>query len=979
MSTVVKEEVQTTKRRRIKQACEYCRSKKAKCDGLTPTCSSCLTNNEKCVYTQSSKRRGLPTGYTHDLEKKVLLLQGIILSLIPKREFYENDIWEILKNPTDLLNNLNDINSLWKNHEIFKYIDNIQEELSPVLERIKNSGKTTSSKLNGKSTSPEMKKETMEVLSATPPTPRIQRQTETPHSLAEVSQVPAPQSQSQQPIQQRQASQSQMSLQQQQQAPPPPPQFNGLVTTSNSFQNIPAQFNSMLPTPNGLLPPEAVNFVNDPSFFLNYDIFQFISDEVEGSGSSENDWEPVALQYHGLSSIISGFTNKAIQQSYNKKSIAHKNPFRVGSIFNVSSFAIDASFQDKISLPSEMFQFPKNVRKLVDNYFQIFHIMIPMLDKITVKKQLNYLQSINGDERQGIDCNVIALIWAMIALGESSTNTTGNLLESLRYAKNSIMSLEYSLTSTIETMQAMLLLGIFYYNVGQWDFSWVLISSSTRMAIDVRLMRSATDEENEKYKSSSTLNNISRQRTWAAVYAINTLLAARMGRSPVVRAADWPIPQVNNDGWEEWEPWECYHASETIKLNHGRFLTKFNEFIRGTTILNLAITSTIDTSKGIMDELNDQDKADLKIDYDDRQNSRSMTMSNFESKINEWMRSLPEYCRLKENNNDPPIVAIHALRQLVWCVLVVRLSSLKGTTEIQRKMIKSRNIQYTKAILAIKKLFSSDVVQMVRYYPFVDYLLAIAMNFPQMMDFQTEQEKILHCRDINKLLISAQFIPSMRVSLEISRHMHSEQQQQLQETPKAQESPTIANLLNSPEHRPSAIPVTGTTPKSAIPVVPIVSQSPTPQILKNTYKNDTLYAQSRVLLDGVNALSPPIDHDMQLKQQQRMPTVPEYEQVHPSRQFSQPHIQPHQTPPTQPPTNYQQQQQQQQAFANQQKLSAFEYKTYLPSPIPNPQQQSPHSHLQNPHQQHHHQQSNIYSQPTSQNFQAPPSQPGVNK
>ncbi|KAI5952331.1 hypothetical protein KGF54_003197 [Candida jiufengensis] len=920
------EEPQTKKKRiRVSVACDFCRSKKAKCDGLSPSCSNCLTNNEKCIYTQSLKRRGLPTGYTHDLEKKVLLLQGMIASLITKRNYLENDIWEILKNPTELFNNLSNLNSTWTNHEIFKYIENNQDELNPILESVKSGMGSKSVKSNGKSSTPESKVDTKKRSkpSSSTTTTSDPPPIDTPHSLPEFSQQPAPTQQ----------------------------QIATITSNNNSFPNIPSQFNSMLPTPNGLLPPEAVNFVNDPSFFLNYDIFQFISDEVEGAGNSDNNWEPVALQYHGLSSIISGFTNKAIQQNYNKKSIAHKNPFRVGSIFNVSSFAIDASLQEKISLPSEMFQFPPNVRKYVDYFFQIFHIMIPMLDKISIKRHLNHLQAINDDEGQTFDCNVVALIWAMIALGESSTNSSGDLMESLRYAKNAIMALEYSLTSTIETMQAMLLLGIFYYNVGQWDFSWVLISSSTRMAIDVRLMRSATDEENEKYKSSSTLNNISRQRTWAAVYAINTLLAARMGRSPVIRAADWPIPQVNNDGWEEWESWECYHSSESIKLTHGRFLTKFNEFVRATSILNLAITSTIDTSKGIMDELDDQDKADLKIDYDDRQNSSSMTMSNFESKINEWMRNLPDYCRLKEDLNDPPIVAIHAMRQLIWCVLVVRLSSLKGNNEIQRKMIRSRNIQYTKAITAIKKLFSSDVVQMVRYYPFVDYLIAIAMNFPQMMDFSTEQEKIIHCKEMNKLLISAQFIPSMRISLEISKHMNVEQQLQFQETPKAQESPTIANLLNSPEQRPATNPMP-TTNSGKLTSIPL-----NPPITRVSSKHESLDSQSRALLDGVNALSPPTDYDYQVKQQQqlqnRMPTVPEHIQPQVPIQYQQhshpqhpPHLngQPHLSP------------QQQRVLVNQQKLQAFEYKNYQPPPtsLPIIQQQVHNHHHHHQHQQQQH-------------------------
>ena len=54
-----------------------------------------------------------------------------------------------------------------------------------------------------------------------------------------------------------------------------------------------------------------------------------------------------------------------------------------------------------------------------------------------------------------------------------------------------------------------------------------------------------------------------------------------MGRSPIVRALDWPVPEINNDGWEEWLPWECYYAPNEIKLESGKFLSTFNETLKG--------------------------------------------------------------------------------------------------------------------------------------------------------------------------------------------------------------------------------------------------------------------------------------------------------------------------------------------------------------------------------------------------------------
>ncbi|CUM67408.1 uncharacterized protein PRCAT00005102001 [Priceomyces carsonii] len=69
------------KRKRVRQACYFCRSKKSKCDGAQPTCSSCRKEGTKCTYPPI-KKRGLPTGRLQELEKKLQLYEGILGYLI---------------------------------------------------------------------------------------------------------------------------------------------------------------------------------------------------------------------------------------------------------------------------------------------------------------------------------------------------------------------------------------------------------------------------------------------------------------------------------------------------------------------------------------------------------------------------------------------------------------------------------------------------------------------------------------------------------------------------------------------------------------------------------------------------------------------------------------------------------------------------------------------------------------------------------
>ncbi|KAG7662864.1 uncharacterized protein J8A68_003634 [[Candida] subhashii] len=884
----------TKKRRRVRQACDYCRTKKAKCDGLAPACTNCVINEEACQYTQASKRRGLPSGYTHDLEKKVVLFQAMLASLTVSdvsKNTEANLIHMLTEDKSTFLTSIKQLQSVWDSCGLSDLFDSFILENNTII----HDAKASTSKLT---TSQSIQKsQSLSEHSSLPPSvaPPPGPPSGPPPQELLAQQQPETQPEIVQP--------NNGSVMAQQQSAPllPVPQRHLPAMGSGHMQPLPLiergpqQLKQQQPLSQSQSPPIGVqfpkvesstfnqllntyseHFINDPSFFLNYDIFQFISEE---EGATPEEWIPVALQYHGLSSLISGFTIKAIQQYHsNRMLVDQKNPFRVGSIFNVSSFAIDAAISNRIKIPLEIFQFPSNLREMVDNYFQIYHPLIPMLDRISILRQVHHLQSIIGNnnvEKQTLantDCNLIALVWAVLALGELATATTPETanvkyIQTAIYAKNAIMSLENSLTSTIETIQAQVLLGFFYYQLGQWDFSWVLISSGSRMAIDVRLMRhassSAKEDENikeEEKKYRATWDNINRERTWAVVYIVNTLLAARMGRSPVVRASDWPIPQINSDGWEEWDSWTCFHSGE-IHLENGRFLSTFNEFIKVISILNLAITSNIDTSKENIHKEDEHNSAEVSehvvVDYDDWKNSNSLTIGQFEEKLSDWSHGLPEYCRLQHFSNPsclpPSISFLHLARALTWCILAVRLSSLKGGDEIKDRLIHSRDEKYTRAVKWIRGLINEKSLVNLKYFPFVDYALIMGFNFPNMMNFSTEEEKLRHCQDIKTCLVHASETSTpCKISYDLYRIMNNEE---------IDMKPRV-NFFNPHHSRINGAPTTTTIPGTSNPAngnrdSPIISEYINSASQVSTAVQTPLDAQSKTILAGINALSPP--------------------------------------------------------------------------------------------------------------------------
>ena len=71
----------TSAQTRIAQACDRCRSKKIRCDGITPCCSQCSNVGFECKTSDKLSRRAFPRGYTESLEERVRALETEVKEL----------------------------------------------------------------------------------------------------------------------------------------------------------------------------------------------------------------------------------------------------------------------------------------------------------------------------------------------------------------------------------------------------------------------------------------------------------------------------------------------------------------------------------------------------------------------------------------------------------------------------------------------------------------------------------------------------------------------------------------------------------------------------------------------------------------------------------------------------------------------------------------------------------------------------------
>ncbi|KAG0646699.1 Quinic acid utilization activator [Hyphodiscus hymeniophilus] len=122
-------------RKRVSQACDRCRSRKDKCDGKRPACTTCTTNGRDCSYDANVKKRGLPEGYVRGLEK----LWGLAIRDVGD---VEDDVLLVIagETGTDSLTTWNDeVNSdnlveIWRKSQISRELERLLSNIEPLTD-----------------------------------------------------------------------------------------------------------------------------------------------------------------------------------------------------------------------------------------------------------------------------------------------------------------------------------------------------------------------------------------------------------------------------------------------------------------------------------------------------------------------------------------------------------------------------------------------------------------------------------------------------------------------------------------------------------------------------------------------------------------------------------------------------------------------------------------------------------------------------
>ncbi|KAK0553404.1 Gypsy retrotransposon integrase-like protein 1 [Tilletia horrida] len=82
------------KRRRVARACDSCRKKKVRCDGIDPphreACTNCSTYGHECTFLNAAKRRAPPRSYVDALEARMSKMETLLSKLAPGVDFTDS-------------------------------------------------------------------------------------------------------------------------------------------------------------------------------------------------------------------------------------------------------------------------------------------------------------------------------------------------------------------------------------------------------------------------------------------------------------------------------------------------------------------------------------------------------------------------------------------------------------------------------------------------------------------------------------------------------------------------------------------------------------------------------------------------------------------------------------------------------------------------------------------------------------------------
>lgn len=335
-----------------------------------------------------------------------------------------------------------------------------------------------------------------------------------------------------------------------------------------------------------------------------------------------------------------------------ERALNRDHPSRQGE----DSIAHDPSHHDLLVLPELHSQLPQplppDAWDLIEVYFRSYHCWLPLMPKYSVIRGLTQL--LDGKPSNSGQPSVL---WAIFSLtsahrpdhyGETMTVSQKYYDEALKSIPSEPINLEQ------DHIQALVLLTVANMAQGNWDSASTTIHQAIRAIMNLR--RSFPSQQRQS-STESLLN-----RSILAAFAIETLLAARLGTLPQLRSRDVTFTDLfdENDA-DEWEPFSTNTVDQTTDSGTSvsrrllRSLSIFTQYIKLLSILNDSLC----------------DLCSIK-DYGRR-------LDDCQARLLSWSLHLPKHCQYSDSSMTetkidplPSAINLHLTAEAILRFLLAR-------------------------------------------------------------------------------------------------------------------------------------------------------------------------------------------------------------------------------------------------------------------------------------------------------------------
>lgn len=590
------ENASNPKRQRVSRACDSCRSKKDKCDGVQPVCSTCASLSRPCTYKANPKKRGLPTGYIRTLE----LLWGLVFCKIKGSE----DVVRALLKATNMPSHLSTMGKeaegsdtllfSWKNSAVLRDV----ERMLTLLEQPED----------------EQDKE----------------------------------------------------------------------------QRAPGDGDS---------PQDA-----EGNSVLSSDTLEWCMPEGLGDGR-EN---PLAAGPSPVKTPIIGSTAKSHltrntrdsgSQTFSPRDTAEDPRILITHSPSQSQPGLNPSGGTLICPP----RLPSNAWALIDIYFTYTQCWFPILEKHDVlRTAFRHSEGETSVSASSAGSGNHAALWAVLALAsiQEASITATRQLPQISYDRPSPKQLYATAKSLLPEeegvhdighVQALLILSLIKLGQQEWTAAWMLVGHAVRISQCLRFDRPASTlpPNGDAVKGSGRTKHV-----LLGCFVLETVIAMQTDQVPSLRKSDLiKIGPINEDGLEEWHPWEDQTGLRPVESSRGNFhrgplhaLSTFNRLISLVCILNDVCCLKQSTT------------------------GSALQLEALERQLQIWISALPKSYRVdaQANSTKPASPHIFGLEMMYECIaatLSLQFAIQKHDTNIQEEIHKERATESCKRLLLLLQTY----------------------------------------------------------------------------------------------------------------------------------------------------------------------------------------------------------------------------------------------------------------------------------